>query len=449
MWYCGSVLSDLCKRREGSADALDLHYEHDRIPAWPGQTVALALIAAGELETSRSVKYRRPRGAYCLRGDCGSCLMRIDGQPNIRACLTAVTPHLAVEPQNRLLESGPDPSRIVDKVMRGGMDHHHFMVRPRIANQIMQGVARGLTGLGTLPDRAPDEDSEHRVHRPDVLVVGGGPAGHGVVEALARGTVERQILWVDRRPAPPGETRAERTESLLHETGVFGVYPDEGLIAATTRAGRSAPILHTIRPRHVVFATGATDPTIPVTNNDLPGVVSARGLLEQLRRSGTRLACSIVVIGDGPLATSAAAALGCPKLATDEVEAIVGSTHVEGVETRADGKSGKIEVDLVALAPRPSPSYELARQGGADVRWNDAGFAVVRDDDGRCRSTGPWTAWVCGDAAGYPEAAHEDDAAPRRPGDVSGFGRGHDTAARADGQRIGSAVLAALREEAR
>ena len=107
------------------------------------------------------------------------------------------------------------------------------------------------------------------------------------------------------------------------------------------------------------------------------------------------------------------------------------------------------DVDLVALAPSPCPSYELARQGGAQVRWDGGGFSVVRDENGRCRSTGPWTAWVCGDAAGYPEAAHEDDAAPRRPGDISGFGRAHDAAARADGQRIGQAVLTALREEAR
>ena len=436
-------VADLLKRREAAGDALDLHYEHARIAAWPGQTVALALLAAGELETSRSIKYRRPRGAYCLRGDCGSCLMRIDGQPNVRACMTAVAPHLPVEPQNRLLETGPDPSRIVDKVLRGGMDHHHFMVRPRIANQIMQGVARGLTGLGTLPERAPDDSSEHRVHRPDVLVVGGGPAGHGVVETLARGTAERRILWFDRRPAPPSETRAERFEALVHDTGVFGVYPDEGLIAASTRRGRGAPILHTIHPRHVVFATGATDPTIAIANNDLPGVVSARGLLEQLARAGAQLHCEVVVIGDGPLATSAATALGCSRLSVEDVEGLVGGSHVEAVQTR----SGKVSADLVALAPAPSPAYDLARQGGAEVRWDGTGFAVVRDEAGRCRTEGPWTAWVCGDAAGYPEASHADDPPPRSPGDPSGFGRGHDEAARADGHRVGQAVLTALRED--
>jgi sarcosine oxidase subunit alpha len=44
-------------------------------------TGASALIAAGELMTSRSAKYRRPRGAYCLLGDCGTCWGRVDGQP--------------------------------------------------------------------------------------------------------------------------------------------------------------------------------------------------------------------------------------------------------------------------------------------------------------------------------------------------------------------------------
>lgn len=424
------------KRRADDTSATDVHYEHDRLDAVQGDTVAMTLMAADVLETTRSVKYRRPRGAYCLRGDCGSCLVRIDGRPNQRACLTAVTPHMQIDPQNRLMENGPDLSGIVDRVLKGGMDHHHFMVRPKIANKIMQGVARGLTGLGVLPERVPDGDSTHHQHTPDVLIIGGGPAGHGVFDVIGRAK-GHSVLWVDRRPVAAGETRSE----LRSDTGVYGVYPQEGVLAAMRRSGRNAPELHTIVPRHVVYATGATEPTMDLANNDLPGVVSARGLLEQLHRGRATLDCPAVVIGRGPLATSAAASLGCDCIDPSDVVELLGGSRVEGVQT----KDGKVAAELVALAPDPAPAYELARQGGAQVRYDGRGFAVVRDADGRCGSTGPFTAWACGDIVGYDVQSHDDDPQPTTgESDPSFFGRAHDAAARGDGQRVGQAILAAL-----
>ena len=56
-----------------------------------GESVASALLAADQWLLGRSVKYHRPRAAFCLAGSCGSCLVRIDGRPNIRACRTALT----------------------------------------------------------------------------------------------------------------------------------------------------------------------------------------------------------------------------------------------------------------------------------------------------------------------------------------------------------------------
>ncbi|MEM6993917.1 MAG: 2Fe-2S iron-sulfur cluster-binding protein [Myxococcota bacterium] len=433
-------MDSLLHRRADAGQAVQMRYEHDDVPAQHGDTVVLALLGAGILHTSHSVKYRRPRGAYCLRGDCGSCLVRIDGTPNQRACLTAATPHMRVESQNRILHGAPDPSPVVDRILKGGMDHHHFMVRPKIANKIMQGVARGLTGLGTLPDRVITEPSAHEEHTPDVLIVGGGPAGRGAYEVLGRS--DGSVLWVDRRPA--NERRPE--PALLADTGVFGVYPDEGLLSAMTRRLGGAPTLHTIRPRHVLFATGATDPTLLLPNNDLPGVVSARGLIEQLRDGDTALACSVLVVGRGPLAQSAGASLGCRVVEPDAVAGLHGHNRVEEVELSG---GERIKAQIVALAPTPTAAYELARQGGAQVRWDGTGFGVSRDAEGRCHTDAPWTAWVCGDAAGYHEGCHDDD--PRPPpgaADVHLFGQAHDAQARDDGRRVAGHVLATLRAPA-
>ncbi len=381
-----------------------LRWDRDtRVTARQGDTVSLALLDAGVLETSRSAKYRRPRGAYCLRGDCGTCLVRIDGLPNRRACLTTIRKGLRVQPQNRLV-AGADPSAIIDTMMRGDMDHHHFMVKPRVVNQIMQGVARNLTGLGTLPDRLVDAPAEHRTHEPDVLVVGAGPAGRAAHAVLV--AAGRRVVWLDRRDRTglAADAGAPMPSSLLAHTGMFGVYPPERLWAAMTDEPGKPAVLHSIMPRHVIVATGSRDPTLVVPNNDRPGVVAARGLVEQLRRSGASLDVPTVVIGDGAHADAMARALEVEAVATARVERIEGNP-VDGVRLT----EGLRECRLVALAAPPAPAYELARQAGAAVQWDGAGFAVVRDPAGRCVQT-PWSVWAAGDVTGYvgPAAAADD-----------------------------------------
>lgn len=376
---------------------------HRLVTARRGDTVSLALLDEGILETSRSPKYRRPRGAYCLQGDCGTCLVRIDGLPNRRACLSAVREGIRVEPQNRLV-SGPDPTALIDTMMRGGMDHHHFMVKPRVVNKIMQGVARNLTGLGTLPDRVPELPARHVVHRPDVLVVGAGPAGRAAHAVLQSGGFD--VLWIDRRDrAGLGRDAGPPAESLVVHTGVFGVYPQERLWAAVSDAPGEAEVLRSIVPRHVVVATGARDPMIPLPHNDRPGVVAARGLIRQLARSGAELRKGdVVVVGEGDYGAMLARVLGAELVTPAQVERIEGSP-VEELRL----KDGHRSCRIVALAAPPAPAYELARQAGAAVRWTEGGFAVRRDASGRCASE-PWGVWAAGDVAGYvgPRAAADD-----------------------------------------
>src|SRR5574337_1502250 len=60
----------------------------DRVPARRGESITSALLAAGRPLVSRSPKYHRPRGPFCLSGSCAACLVRVDGLPNVRACET-------------------------------------------------------------------------------------------------------------------------------------------------------------------------------------------------------------------------------------------------------------------------------------------------------------------------------------------------------------------------
>lgn len=389
------------------AEPLTIYFDGDPLPARPGDTVSAALLRAGHLATTRSPKYRRPRGPYCLIGECGTCQLRIAGQPNLRACLTVVQEGLVVESQNAWGPAGLDPTRLVDHLFRRGFDHHHFLVRPRLANVAMQAIARTMTGFGVLPElpRPGAPPPELHEHVPTVLVLGAGPAGRALTGALEAAGVD--VLALDRRdrlglgrwhPAP-------LPQRLLVDTGAFGVYAPERLIAAASPplAGGS-PRLHLIRPRHIVFATGAREGMIPLLNNDLPGVLAARGLAHLLERTDSQLTAPCVLLGDSAEAEALAAQLGVPRYAPADVERILGRDHVEGLVVA--GRT--IPCRVILLAPTRAPISELAAQAGAQLRFDGAGFAVLTAPDGRALlaprppdadddpAAPPWQIWACG-----------------------------------------------------
>src|SRR5579871_5655799 len=108
----------------------------ERVPAVAGEPVAVACMAAGVKILSRSIKYHRPRGFFCLAGHCGACLMRIDGQPNVRACKTAVRDGMQIERQNAFPTGGFDVLGAADFFFAKGMDHHTMMTSPRALNAV-------------------------------------------------------------------------------------------------------------------------------------------------------------------------------------------------------------------------------------------------------------------------------------------------------------------------
>lgn len=405
----------------GVSTSLSIVVDDATIPAAVDDTASAALLRAGVVVTGRSLKYRRPRGPFCLQGDCGTCLMRVDGQPNVRTCTTAVHGAMRLASQNRVLERGPDPTALVDTVFARGMDHHHLMVRPRFMNAIMQEVARNLAGLGTLPDGSGATVTATASHDVDALVIGAGPAGGAAATALRH--AGWSVACVDRLDAKGVRARGGDAIAATHvDTAVFGIYPREhgehGCVAAIERRGDRST-LHEFRARHLVLATGARDVMIPLRNNDLPGVLSARGLAALLRRTGDRLAVPAVVVGDDAEADALAGALRCDRVAPTRVQAILGGSQVEGLAC----DDGRRDVGVVALAAPVAPVSELARQADAKVAWNGRGFAIVRDELGRCGG-GPWTTWAVGEACGVAAGHARDDGERVAAAMIAAHGRG-------------------------
>ena len=74
-------------------------FDGREIVGYTGETIAAALHAAGVKELAKSPVLHRPRGLFCAIGNCSSCLMVVNGNPNIRVCVVKVKQGMKVETQ--------------------------------------------------------------------------------------------------------------------------------------------------------------------------------------------------------------------------------------------------------------------------------------------------------------------------------------------------------------
>ena len=73
--------------------AIRFHLDGEAFSAHAGETVAMALFAAGQPLVRRSAKLGAPRGVFCNMGICYDCLVYHNGVA-LRACMLLVTPEM-------------------------------------------------------------------------------------------------------------------------------------------------------------------------------------------------------------------------------------------------------------------------------------------------------------------------------------------------------------------
>ncbi|MHB1467561.1 MAG: (2Fe-2S)-binding protein [Solirubrobacteraceae bacterium] len=72
-----------------------MYLDGQPIDAHPGESVAAAMLAAGRA-AFRVTPSGAPRGPFCNMGACFDCVVQIDGQPDVRACITPVRAGMAI-----------------------------------------------------------------------------------------------------------------------------------------------------------------------------------------------------------------------------------------------------------------------------------------------------------------------------------------------------------------
>lgn len=70
------------------------------IEAFEGEPIAAALVASGIMVFRKTVKLKKPRGLYCAIGRCTDCIMKVNGVPSIRTCITPVKDGMIIESQD-------------------------------------------------------------------------------------------------------------------------------------------------------------------------------------------------------------------------------------------------------------------------------------------------------------------------------------------------------------
>jgi sarcosine oxidase subunit alpha len=286
-----------------------IDFEGRRVPTEDGDTIASALFRAGVRTFSRSLKYHRRRGLYCMSGDCPNCLVIVDGEPGHRSCTTRA------RDGQRVRRSSGWPS--TDRDLLSIADHLHPLlpvgfysktfIRPRSAWPIAERVIRRATGIGPLPVSAPPRRSAVRHVRPDLLVLGGGVAGLSAAIAAAEDGADVMIVDEGRvaEALPPGPAaeragalaaivRADPRITLAEDHVAVGIY--EGPFVAVVGPERTLRI----EPDRIVVATGAVEVHGVFAGNDLPGVWLGRGAARLVGVHGLRPGSRAVLVAGTP-----------------------------------------------------------------------------------------------------------------------------------------------------
>lgn len=255
-----------------------------------GTTVAAALLQAGIRTFRHTVHQQEPRSLFCGMGVCYDCLVTVDGEANVRACVTAVRPGMRIETEGatwRPASTSPSP---------------------------------GLQS--PVPARQEAE----------LAIVGGGPAGMAAALVAAQAGV--QVTLIDsasqlggqyyKQPtlatalkADPhqnegralgAQVQASEMIRVQADTQVWGAFAaPEGGWLLTLQGPADVP--RQLRAQTLILAPGAYDRPLAFPGWTLPGVLTAGAAQTLLKTQGQVPGQRIVLSGSGPLQLIVAAAL--------------------------------------------------------------------------------------------------------------------------------------------
>jgi sarcosine oxidase, subunit alpha len=259
-------------------DEVPYFFNGCRYTAREGEVITSALYAAGVTVFGHHHKDGSAQGIYCVNGQCSQCMVIADGKP-VKGCMVAVTPGMQIKSVEGLPALNDAP-----------------------LNQ----------NLSSIPEEI----------EVDVLIIGGGPAG--ISAAIELGNVGVETLIIDDKQELGGklslqthnffgsvadcyagyrgvhighiladELKRLPTISIWYNSTVVGVFSD-GKFGVS---GNGTYKL--VKPKRVLFSTGAREKSLAFPGADLPGVYGAGAFQTLVNRDLVRCAERLFIIGGG------------------------------------------------------------------------------------------------------------------------------------------------------
>ncbi len=281
-----------------------------------GDTLASALLGAGQMLLGRSFKYHRPRGLIASGAEEPNALVSLGRnarlEPDQRVTTTELFENLEATSQNHWPSLAFDVGEVNSLAYRflpAGFYYKTFMF-PRFAwKHLFEPVVRFAAGIGAAPREADPDRYEQAYGYCDVLVAGGGVAGLAAALAAAKAgkrviVAEQTAHWGGRAPVDggtidglsPGDWVKNALQALetmknvtlmtrtmvagLHDHGYGILY--QAVADHTPGDGRPRHRLWRIRAGQTVVATGAIERPLAFAGNDVPGVMLASAARDYL-----------------------------------------------------------------------------------------------------------------------------------------------------------------------
>ncbi len=400
-----------------------IYFEGKPLEAYENETVASALYANGVRVFSRSIKYRRPRGFFCAIGRCASCMMEVNGSPNVRTCTVMVKNGMQVRRQRGFPSADWDLlASFLGRMNLSPANYLKMFTKPLFMRKMYLKLMRKFTGLGRVSTSVDGSEAKREEVKVEVAVIGGGPAG--LSAAIEAGELCKSVVLIDdkhklggqlikqthkffgnvsycagKRGFKLAEEMKEKVSELpnietLKSTRVFAYYPNQNILAAVNEEGN---ILFEIKAEKYIVSTGAYERTLVFENNDLPGVFGAGGVQTLMNVFGVKPGNEGLMVGSGNVGlivsyqliqagvdvkgivealprvggylvhAAKVRRLGVPILTSHTIIKAVGKGKVEGaVISQVDknftpiaGTEREIDCDFICIAVGLNPTYDL------------------------------------------------------------------------------------------
>ena len=407
-------------------ERVKFYFEGKEMEGFLGEPIACALIANG-IKVFKWTKKGRPRGFFCAVGKCSSCLLTVDGRPNVMTCMERLREGMSIERREpSLWKEEPSPQ------------------------------AKGIKEEGK------------RIYKTDLAIIGAGPAGLSSALTLAQLGLEH--ILIDDNPKPGGQllkqthkffgskelfcgirgfkiaeilteeiTRWKKTNYLL-SASVIGVYknPNGGFDLAVVQDDK----LLKINTRVLIGALGAQENFLLFENNDLPGIYGAGAVQTLMHLYGIKPGERALIVGSGNVGLIVAyqmlqagievvaiieampeiggyhchaakiRRLGVPILLSHTIKRANGKDFVESaVVVRVDknlkpikGTEKRFNCDLICLAVGFTPLSDIFASLDCEMVYIPelGGYLPYHDEDLQTSCPG---VFVAGDAGGIEEAS--------------------------------------------